>query len=246
MTDVRVSTPPEDLAGEYALGVLSGDELRRARTLARTNSEFRHDVSVWLGQLAPMLGEVSPVEPPASAWTEIERRISGSEAGASDAAKLRRTVRRWRVAAAGLAAIAACLAIIVLGRLVTPDRVPIAIPVERPVGTPLVAILGDQQKQMKGVANWNPEAQQLVLAIPAVLPASADQSRELWVIPAGGKPQSLGLLPSGQQSHLRLTDELARELRQGATIAISVEPSGGSPTGTPSGPVVASGLLSRA
>ena len=32
----------------------------------------------------------------------------------------------------------------------------------------------------------------------------------------------------------------------GATVAISVEPPGGSPTGSPTGPVIASGALTRA
>jgi anti-sigma-K factor RskA len=35
-------------------------------------------------------------------------------------------------------------------------------------------------------------------------------------------------------------------LQQGATIAISVEPRGGSPTGAPTGPVIASGSLTPA
>jgi anti-sigma-K factor RskA len=46
--------------------------------------------------------------------------------------------------------------------------------------------------------------------------------------------------------HMRLADALAQLLQQGATIAISVEQRGGSPTGAPTGPVVASGALSKA
>ena len=46
--------------------------------------------------------------------------------------------------------------------------------------------------------------------------------------------------------HMRLADTVAKLLQQGATIAISVEPPGGSPTGAPTGPVVASGSLSEA
>ena len=46
--------------------------------------------------------------------------------------------------------------------------------------------------------------------------------------------------------HMQLADALASLLQQGATIAISVEPPGGSPTGAPTGPVVASGALTKA
>ena len=35
-------------------------------------------------------------------------------------------------------------------------------------------------------------------------------------------------------------------LADGATFAVSLEPSGGSPTGLPTGPVIASGALVRA
>jgi anti-sigma-K factor RskA len=63
------------------------------------------------------------------------------------------------------------------------------------------------------------------------------------VIPAGGKPRSLGTMPDRKQMHMKLADTLATLLQQGATIAISVEPRGGSPTGAPTGPVVASGAL---
>ena len=53
-------------------------------------------------------------------------------------------------------------------------------------------------------------------------------------------------MPASKQMHMRLADALAELMQQGATIAISVEPPGGSPTGAPTGPVVASGALQSA
>jgi len=49
-----------------------------------------------------------------------------------------------------------------------------------------------------------------------------------------------------KQSHMRLADALATLMENGATVAISVEPPGGSPTGSPTGPVIASGALTKA
>jgi anti-sigma-K factor RskA len=43
--------------------------------------------------------------------------------------------------------------------------------------------------------------------------------------------------------HAQLAAEIAAALRQGTVLAISVEPAGGSPTGQPTGPVIASGAL---
>ena len=38
-------------------------------------------------------------------------------------------------------------------------------------------------------------------------------------------------------------DRMALDLKQGMTIAVSVEPKGGSPTGLPTGPVIYSGQM---
>ena len=86
----------------------------------------------------------------------------------------------------------------------------------------------------------------MVLAVAEPLPADAQRSHELWVIPQGGTPRSLGTLSADRQSHKVLADALADLLQQGATIAISVEPMGGSPTGAPTGPVIATGALTPA
>jgi anti-sigma-K factor RskA len=142
-----------------------------------------------------------------------------------------------------MTALAAAFGLILLEQ---PRTVPQPIAVERPAAPPLVAMLGDTGKAMKVVASWDPASRQLVLAVPGDMPADSAHSHELWIIPADGKPRSLGTMPSTRQMHMRLADALAQLLQQGATIAISVEPRGGSPTGQPTGPVVASGALDKA
>jgi anti-sigma-K factor RskA len=64
---------------------------------------------------------------------------------------------------------------------------------------------------------------------------------ELWAIPANAKrPEPLGVIPPS--GTLRIA-ALARPIGEGATLAISIEPQGGSPTGQPTGPVVFTGAL---
>ena len=67
MTDDR-NNPDQSLAAEFALGVLAGDDLRRAQELVRTDPAFRLEVARWAGRLAPMLDEIEPVVPPGGAW----------------------------------------------------------------------------------------------------------------------------------------------------------------------------------
>ena len=187
--------------------------------------------------MAPLLDEIAPVAPPDSVWRRIEARLGPAN---DNVTVLQRRIGMWRGIAAGAMALAASLA-------VCPRLQPPAAGADGAAGRP--ADGGDarrRQEPMKVVASWDPGTRQLVLAVPADMPADPGHSHELWVIPADGKPRSLGTMPAGKRMHMRLADALAQLLQQGATIAISVEPAGGSPTGAPTGPVVASGALSRA
>jgi anti-sigma-K factor RskA len=240
-----MSTHPDpdemsNLAAEYALGLLDGAELRRAQDLARADAMFRREVERWSGRLAPMLDDVDEVRPPANMWTRIDAAL-GAVRPDSNILVMRRKLNAWRGVAAAMTALAACLAVVLLIRVPPVSRTPQLAP-----AAPMVAMLGDQRKQMQVVASWDPRARQLILAVAGDMPADPRHSHELWVIPQGGKPRSLGTMGTGKQMHMRLADALAELLQQGATIAISVEPPGGSPTGAPTGPVVASGSLEQA
>lgn len=241
MTDEPETTEDRAaLAGEFALGLLTGDDLREAAALAASDPAFAQEVERWRGRTAALLDDVDAVTPPEQVWSGIEAKIANANRG-SNVIVLRRRVGLWQGATAGMTALAAALAIVLVAQ-----RQPSALPGQATSSVPMVALLGDDQKQMKVVASWDPSARQLVLAVPGDMPPDPSHAHELWVIPADGKPRSLGTMPAGRQMHMRLADALADLLQQGATIAISVEPPGGSRTGAPTGPVVVSGALSRA
>ena len=65
------------------------------------------------------------------------------------------------------------------------------------------------------------------------------------MIAGDGVPHSLGLLRISGSSSLAVNPGNRARLAPGATLAVSLEPIGGSPTGLPTGPVVAKGALSR-
>ncbi len=67
------------------------------------------------------------------------------------------------------------------------------------------------------------------------------RSAQLWVI-ANGTPRALGLVDPGAPSRLAPPPGVAPLLTPGATLAVSVEPVGGSPTGKPTGPVILTGV----
>jgi len=80
------------------------------------------------------------------------------------------------------------------------------------------------------------------LTITRVAGADADSTHdyELWIIRGKDAPVSLGVLPA-EGGRLTLTD-----FGEGMVLAVTLEPKGGSPTGNPTGPIVAAGPLTRA
>jgi anti-sigma-K factor RskA len=243
MTDRRQDGERAALAAERGLGVLSGDAERRASALEGADPSFAHDVARWRGRFAALFGEIEPVQPPEFLWQQIESATSGSSAS-PNVFDLHRSAARWRAAAIGMTALAASLAVVLFQQ--QPRNLPVPVEGSRPQAAPLVARLGDTDRAVKLVASWDPSGRRLVLAVTGEMSTDPRHSHELWIIPAGGKPSAIGVLPAGKQTHMQLADALAKLLREGATIAISVEPRGGSPTGQPTGPVVASGPLDQA
>jgi anti-sigma-K factor RskA len=52
-------------------------------------------------------------------------------------------------------------------------------------------------------------------------------------------------MPDDATKRMAVEEPMAPQIREGATLAVSLEPTGGSPTGQPTGPVIASGKLER-
>ena len=231
-----MTTKRDQLAAEYALGVLDGDELREARNFMRSDPEFASMVARWSGRLAPLLDEIAPVDPPARLWAAIERRLPGDK---SNVIVLRRKVSAWRAATAAVTALAASLALVLLTR-------PPSQPIERqPSAMPMVAMLGDSSGA-KLVANWSPNDRMLVVAASADMPPDTAHAHELWIMPPDGKPRSLGVMPAGKHMMMQVPEPMSDAFRSGAMLAVTMEPLGGSPTGAPTGPMLVSGQLENA
>ena len=231
------SHSPEErdwLAAERALGLLDGEALAEARRLEAVDPEFAKEVARWSLRFSPLLDSIAPVEPPATAFQHIERRLLSND----NVVSLRQRLRRWQVATGGLAALAASLALV----MVVQPGSEAPSPEPQSHAAPMVAMLEGGPNRL--VATWNGD--ESLMIVPAVVAASdARHSHELWMITKGGKPRSKGVMPAGPM-HLEVAPATAEMLAEGATFAVSLEPAGGSPSGLPTGPVIASGKLERA
>jgi anti-sigma-K factor RskA len=221
-------------AAEYALGLLEGRELQAARHRARTDTDFAAEVAWWRGHLATLADEVSAVQPPQSVRKRIERAVATN--GGENVVDLQRLLHLWRGAAAASTAIAASLALILVTREIQPPA--------SPPSSPMVALI-KAGSGVAAVASLDRDSRRL-LVTEVNMPVTPRHDYELWLIPNGGKPRSLGVMPNAPHMRLALTEPMSAMVRSGSILAVSLEPSGGSRSDGPSGPVVASGEITTA
>lgn len=220
------------LAAEYVLGTLQGPARRRFERLLPAHPALQQAVASWQLRLTPLSASVAPVAPPERIWQGIESRLfagAGTPATAATPPWWQR-LALWR-AASGVAT-AAAVAMFVVASQVPPPRAPI------------VVVLGANPEAAQAlnasfVASVSADGRALVLKPLNDLALTPGRALELWAVPATGAPRSLGLVQAAGATTL----VRAQLLRDTAAFAVSVEPTGGSPTGAPTGPIVSLGKL---
>lgn len=210
----------EKLAAEYALGTLRGRARERLERWMRDDPELRKEVSAWEARLAPMAEAVAPVEPPARLWPQIERKLD-----------FRRKFSFWKDL--GLVAAGAAAALVAVALL---------LPLQRGVPASYVAVLSDPKTE-RPVLVATAERSDRVLRVNVLEPGIhvAGRSLELWALPQGGKPRSLGVVSGQERTNLKMLAVADQSLGDVPALALSLEPPGGSPTGQPTGPVLYTG-----
>jgi anti-sigma-K factor RskA len=208
------------LAAEYALGTLRGRARARLKRWMRDDPELMKEVQSWETCLAPMAQAIEPVAPPARLWNQIERQLGS------------RTKSSWSKALGWMAAGAAAAMV----------AVAVLLPLQGDSTAAYVAVLSDP-KTNRPVLVATAERADTVLRVNVLEPAIhvAGRSLELWALPKDGKPRSLGVLSNQERGALKLLAAADRALGDVPTLAISLEPAGGSPSGQPTGPVLYTG-----
>ncbi len=226
--DLTGDESPDVLAAEFALGVLDGAERLSAERRFATEASFAREVEAWQERLAALTGGIATEQPAPRVWAGVAQRLDTSNNVVE--LRLRRSVTLWRAATGAAAATAAALALVVAWPRPAPPAAPV-----------LTARLSATAKgPTVFVAFYDPGRKAIVLT-PASVSAAQDRSPELWLIPVGGKPIPLGVAAFG--SSVQLLPAASLTSVGSGVLAVSVEPRGGSPTGQPTGPVIATGQL---
>jgi anti-sigma-K factor RskA len=229
--------PPERaeaLAAQYVLGTLSARARARFARLARTDRRLSVAIQAWEDRLSPLAQSVPPTQPPERVWTAILSRIDGGRPALSaDRHAAWASLSLWRGLALTGFATAIALALVLLSP-----------PLERPEAA-LVVVLAGQDAKPALVASADRNRRLLTIKAVAPVALPADRSLQLWALPASGNPRSLGLVPASGIATIALPAVAGTALEDIPALAVSVEPSGGSPTGLPTGPVLYSGPVQR-
>ena len=239
-------------AAEYVIGTLSGAERAAFEVVVNNDPQARKDVAYWERLFGSMSASIAPEIPDARIWDRISANLPASGSVnpfvSSISEETRERTRaaviandnhiamtksrgRWR-----LGAIAASLVALLVGGSVLNDRFNPA---------PEQVALGGEQ--YIAVVNASADQPALIVKVDGKtgnvtirsfgMDRPEGKSLELWYVPEGQKAVSVGLVGEGDIDLGQLT------ANDGDLLAISLEPQGGSPTGTATGPVIYTGKL---
>ena len=237
--------PPDDvLAGEFVLGVLDSARHREVQARVATDRAFAQRVAEWERRLAPWLDDIEPVEAPAQVWARICSRLGWTDREGVPTS-IWQSLGLWRAATvlSTLVAVAAIAWTVQIARRPAPQVPPVVReqPTE-PGANPVTPLEHDD-----GTPGWLASVDRsrgTVLVVP--VPTAPDpQGRvpELWLIPAGKAPRSLGLVSINKSRTVTVPEDVRAALVSGSLLAVTLEPAAGVPHAAPTGPIIAKGAI---
>lgn len=219
------------LAAEYVLGTLHGQARVRFEALMVEQPALRRLVMAWEQRLAPLSSQIKAQPVPATVWPKVRQRL-GFEP--MPAPKTGLTFwHKWLWSGSVFASVFA-------GMLIWKN-----VMYQAPVVPSFkdVAVLSSDKAEPVWIVRITDDGQQLKLSSLDLPNVPTDRDLELWAI-ADSAPESLGVMRVvNGQVELIFSAKQKQRFDQGKVLAISVEPKGGSPTGSPTGAVLFTGKL---
>ena len=220
MTEQDTFEHDDDLAAaEYALGLLTGEELADAKRRVSGDANFVRSVAEWEVRFAAMTEELEPVAPSAAVKSALLLRV------APDAPREGFWKKLWIWQVASLASLVV-LAFVFVTDLVDPQA---------PAGPLYTAEIVSDAGDFRVVAVVDKTTNEITLTRTAGA-APEDRILQVWAHGPGKPAESVGLWPVGDTIRLEMPASIA-SVDDILTIGVSEEPPGGSPTGSPSGRV---------
>lgn len=244
----------ERLAAAYALGTLRGPARHRFEALARQHPTVRAAVLKWESHWSGLTEIQVEHTPPAAVWRRIDNLVQ-TESAQARATQAKRAaaassdsapswwnpLRMWQGAALASLAVAALVAF-----NVGQPRTELAqTPQERqsPDSIEVLAILADGQAKAQLVVSYSARDNALLVQQVGAYRAADNKDLQLWALPSGSAPVSLGVLTRQGIMKVPLKNQ---DLTAIPALAVSLEPLGGVPGHSgPTGPVIFKGSVIR-
>lgn len=215
-------------ADAFVLGLLDDAEAARLDALLATDRDWAAAVGRARDRFLPLDLSAPPQPLPAQIWDRIAAQLATP---APRAANLPFAPRLRRFLPTGIAAaLALAVGLAVGSQTLRPDPVVIAVLVdETGAARAVVEDYGSETARIRFVSD---------VAVPE------GRQMQVWTLPSVETgPVSLGLLEDDGPD--RLSPPALPTPAQGQLYEITLEPEGGSPTGRPTGPILAKGLAAR-
>lgn len=219
------------LASEYVLGTMQGRARRRFQDYMKYDADLTAEVINWESQLTPLADRLPDIEPPSRVWSRIEAQLDRAivPAKAKAGNGFWANLSFWRTLGLGASGLAAALLVAVVA----------VKPVEQ---EPMfMAVLAEDNNDAR-VYVEQPASNVLMVKMIKPWKLNSGFAHELWVIPKDGAPRSLGVINDATDTKINVAG-LDGKLMNGALLAVSLEPPGGSPSGAPTGKVVCKGSI---
>jgi anti-sigma-K factor RskA len=228
--------PPErlaSLADEYVVGTMSLRVRRRFERVLEASATARAAVRLAEDRFAALDRRLAPVPPSPATWDQVRARLGFADEPRQETPVAEpRWFERWRPAFAVMAAVV----VLGLGWLVLRET--------RVETRPVASLRVDGGVELWAV-ELDRDSTRLAVRASRAVQAAAGKSYELWALPEGAAPVSLGLLPVRGAVERSLAPAQRAALAGARQVAVSLEPAGGSPTGAPTGPVLYVAELGR-
>lgn len=214
----------EMLAAEYVLGVLPDGERKAFAARFSVDAALRARIQFWEKQLSAFNGAYASANPPPALRGAVHERLFGAEVKTG----FWQSLGFWR--ALSFATIAALALIVAVPYALNPKSQLVSI-----------AELSGETKAVKMAVSYD-VATATIRYNRVEGQAATGRDFQLWAIIGKDAPISLGVIPAAASGKFKVPPRLAAGISD-AVLAISDEPTGGSPTGQPTGAVLSSGKL---
>ena len=220
----------EALAGDYVLGQMPIQARRRFQQLMDERPYIQQAVQRWEQRLNPLGVGMPEKKPPRRVWHKIKSEVAALEKRKQPERKrgVWESIRIWRTATV-------ITAVLLMATLLVTNIIPRP-PV--PMMPSYVAVLANEENKPMFVAAANEKPMQMTVKMMKDVQMPSDKDFELWCQMKGSdKMHSMGVLAHNEETTFPLNETDWSTFNVTTSLAISVEPKGGSPTGNPTGPV---------